>query len=352
MRSLAKAITCIGLFIYPTLISAQNPIESSSLKKTRTGRLLVNIEETSSFSTEKFATAIGAKIIQIDKRNPFKDFPLNFLDYELVTISPSAEKNVLLELASQFGYRLLSLSEETLQEAIDKTLSVLENTPKYSSELSYMSNEELEKLYSLMEKVDLVFKKHNITYWATGGTLLGAIRYQGIMPWDDDLDICILDTDEEKLKNIKQDLDSLGLSIFKKDIYKRSFKDGTPIYKGNALRQYTYPFLDIFIMSLEKKRESKDLYTHKAPYFYCKYGSEDAFTYSQISNISYLPFGPLMIPVAHGAEDFLNRNYGTPNYPNLWKFYAKEGSYSHKLERPSSTMGSAFVLIDSFSIDD
>lgn len=326
---------------------------SSFPKEQKNSRLLVNVGEISSFSTEKFAAATGAKIIQINKRNPFKDFPSNFLDYELITISPSLEdEDVLSQLASQFGYRLLSLSkEETLQEAIQKVLSALETIPKYSSELFYISNEEIEKLYSLMEKVDHIFKKNDITYWATGGTLLGAVRYQGIMPWDDDLDVCILDIDEKKLKNIKEDLDAAGLSIFEKDMYKISFKDGTLIYKGNVLRQYTYPFLDVFIMSLEKKRESKDLYVHKAPYFYCRYGSEDGFTYSQINNISYLPFGPLMIPIADGAENFLNRNYGTPNYPNLWKFYAKEGSHSHRLEKPTLIKGSAFVLIDNFPQD-
>lgn len=36
---------------------------------------------------------------------------------------------------------------------------------------------------------DLIAQKHNIPYWITSGTLIGAIRHQGFVPWDDDIDI-------------------------------------------------------------------------------------------------------------------------------------------------------------------
>jgi len=45
------------------------------------------------------------------------------------------------------------------------------------------------KMLAMLEQVDAVCQKHKLDYWLEGGTLLGAIRHQGFIPWDDDLDI-------------------------------------------------------------------------------------------------------------------------------------------------------------------
>lgn len=52
----------------------------------------------------------------------------------------------------------------------------------------------------VLSEIDKVCQNHGLTYFADWGTLLGAVRHGGFVPWDDDLDICMLRDDYEKFK--------------------------------------------------------------------------------------------------------------------------------------------------------
>lgn len=76
-----------------------------------------------------------------------------------------------------------------------------------------ISQEELKKLQGvqidLICEVDRICKKHKIQYSMVGGTMLGAIRHGGYIPWDDDADIGFLREEYEKFRKIcKTELDS------------------------------------------------------------------------------------------------------------------------------------------------
>ena len=61
-----------------------------------------------------------------------------------------------------------------------------------------------EKQLRLLKKFHVFAQKNNITYYVLGGTLLGAVRHKGFIPWDDDIDIGIPRSDYNRfLKMVK-----------------------------------------------------------------------------------------------------------------------------------------------------
>ncbi len=107
---------------------------------------------------------------------------------------------------------------------------------KYSPDGSPLRNLQLLLLEEVMV-LDEICRENGLTYFLTGGSALGAVRHQGFIPWDDDVDIALYEEDYKKLVKIllEKESDKFVLHSRKTDF---NYTFGFPKYRakeGNLL---------------------------------------------------------------------------------------------------------------------
>ena len=131
-----------------------------------------------------------------------------------------------------------------------------------------MNSETLSKLHrcqvEMLDFIDEFCRKNNLTYYLIGGTLLGAVRHQGFIPWDDDVDIAMPRKDYEFFE--KHIVNELGEKYFFQTCFTDKYygRDFSKLRMNNTVflehadahveNRHHGIFIDIFILEDSPKR--------------------------------------------------------------------------------------------------
>lgn len=98
----------------------------------------------------------------------------------------------------------------TLQYFLNSLHSVSEIPPTSNPDLRWLQKCDVAALHIL----SIVFENNGLPYWMDFGTLLGAVRHHGFIPWDDDIDICMRRNDAYKAREIvRNQLTQYGFQV-------------------------------------------------------------------------------------------------------------------------------------------
>ncbi|ORU01420.1 phosphorylcholine transferase [Anaerovibrio sp. JC8] len=111
---------------------------------------------------------------------------------------------------------------------------------------------ELDLLHELLQ----VCKRHNIKFFAFAGTLLGAIRHKGFIPWDDDMDICMDRENYKKLLHVADEFQEpyfLQTALSDREFFfgyaRLRNSESTGLIIGNESPEYNNGiYIDIFVL--------------------------------------------------------------------------------------------------------
>ncbi len=261
----------------------------------------------------------------------------------------------------------------------DSTEIISKKTYKLSGGNLLTDQSVINDLYQIMKDVHQILENYKIEYWVDGGTSLGAVRHGGIIPWDDDCDITVL--------NHKRTLDILHSEQFKEYIkkynygiirhgydYKMYRLDGKPMYlnqwtehwklfqiehpeiKGGRSAiwkaasktydksikkesKFAYPFLDIFAAKVQKSKNGDNEIVYLNNWW-----NKCTYKYSEVFPRRIYNFGDYKVYGPGQAVNYFTKCYGSDWNEVGYKHIDHENPHTHAVKKKKKAV--RFTLTD------
>jgi|SRR5579862_6507222 len=197
------------------------------------------------------------------------------------------------------------------------------------SDIEHLSEEK--KAFSQIVRI---FKDNGILFWADCGTCLGAYRYGGIIPWDNDLDLAILQPD---FANMKSALNALDPNLYLvEDWSNRTLPETYVRVYIRSTRQY----IDIYTYAIHPDTQSIQYICSNVNSMFMQEGwkiNERRYMvetpFAIVFPLRLADFDGIEVPVPQQTEKYLQMRYGE-NLAPVKVYNAKSGSYEKDLTHP------------------
>jgi phosphorylcholine metabolism protein LicD len=173
----------------------------------------------------------------------------------------------------------------------------------------------------LKQTIDIL-EEFEINYFIISGTLLGYVRHNDFIPWDDDIDLIVDNSIFDKLPAIMKKYNNIISIVSAGYIIKTCFKDREiylpycqwPKFMLNKDDKYFFPFIDLFIYTKENNN------------------TQISFFNKQWNIINFFPakkvlFNNIIVSIPAVPDYFLKINYG-----NTYMTILKSNHWHHKTE--------------------
>lgn len=177
-------------------------------------------------------------------------------------------------------------------------------------------------------------EKNEILYWADCGTCLGAYRYGGVIPWDNDLDIAILEKD---FCNMKRALNTLDPALYLVEDWSNRLLPNT--YVRVYVRK-TRQYIDIYTYAIHPERHTIQYVCSNLHNMFMRKGwkiNEGRYTvetpFEIVFPLKIAEFDGIEIRVPHQTEKYLQMRYGE-NLSPVKIYDPKTSSYEKDPSHP------------------